>query len=128
MTELAGAVLGCKRAAADDEHEAVGCVDVVVDVLLPVRAGRDVFPVDPDLFAPAGQEGVELVDERAVDARVRDEDVRQDVNSPESKSTTAVTIGRNVPRNNCGDRVDRGAPAQPVMSPHRRRLLLCGNA
>ena len=60
---------------ADDEDEAVGAVDRVVDVLLPVRAGRDVVPVDPDVLAALGQEVVQLANERRVLARVRDEDV-----------------------------------------------------
>ena len=85
VAELGVAVLGGERVLADHEHEAVGRVDVVVDVLLPLRRGRDVLPVDPDVLPLAGQEGVQLAHERPVRARVGDEHVRHDVSPREPR-------------------------------------------
>ena len=73
--QLEEAVLGRERALADDEDDALGGVDRLVDVLRPLRRGRDVLPVDPDVPAALGQERVQPADELAVEAGVRDEDV-----------------------------------------------------
>ena len=62
----ARAVLRGERARADDEDDALGGVDRVVDVLLPLRGRRDVLPVDPDVAARGGQDVVQLPDEVAV--------------------------------------------------------------
>jgi hypothetical protein len=73
--ELLPAVLGGERLDRDDEDEALGRVDVVVDVLLPLGGRRDVLPVDPDVSVLALQVVVEGMNEHGVDARVGDEDI-----------------------------------------------------
>src|SRR5207253_9582492 len=45
--QLEEAVLGRGRALADDEDDALGGVDPVVDVLRSLLRWRDVYPVDP---------------------------------------------------------------------------------
>ena len=75
VTQLAPAVLGRKRRRAGHEDEALGAVDRPVDVAFPLRRGWDVLPIHPDLAALALQEPVQLADEVAVAAGVRDEDV-----------------------------------------------------
>ena len=75
VRELGRAVLGGERACADDEDDALGRVDRVVDVLRPVRRRRDVLPVDPDVPLLSRQPSVQLPHEIGVLSRVRDEDV-----------------------------------------------------
>ena len=78
VDELLPAVLGFERLRRDDEDEALGGIDVVVDVLLPVGRRRDVLPIDPDVSALPLQVLVEDVDEVGVVARVGDEDLGHD--------------------------------------------------
>jgi hypothetical protein len=46
-----------------------------MDLLAPLRAGRDVVDVDPDVPLWTAQRGLEPNNELGVGARIRDEDI-----------------------------------------------------